>query len=395
MKIKIKTQNFVDAINWSTKNFDLKNDKAYVSMTVKENGTGMLSHENTSSYFNAPFDVSEIDLDNKEEINLALEGAFLTRLSSALTGDTGEVTLEKDFSDMDAPLKVKSTSGKFTIPTLNAKVKKTPEVKNIGEVLNTDFFDSLQRLSKLCDTKNAGLLPILETIDITLNKDDEDSDANITMMATDRYSLGEISVKFSPDSNNNEFLDESPRFLLPYEVAVLINPSKDGAETIRLVNEPKSKKFGYSFDDGKLALFALKDASPLEYSSYKELGKKQSEKKITLKVADLKKAINVVSSLAWTEGNIHLEFSEESGLVVSDTNGTNRLSVETEELVTTENEKVNFVRTVINEAFSPISTEKMNLRWTDANKPFLLEAVLDDGTVADNVFVIAIPSQTR
>ena len=51
-----------------------------------------------------------------------------------------------------------------------------------------------------------------------------------------------------------------------------------------------------------------------------------------------------------------------------------------------------FDRSVINKSFAPVSTGKLNLRWVDAKSAFILEPVLDDGSAADNVFILVTPS---
>lgn len=89
--------------------------------------------------------------------------------------------------------------------------------------------------------------------------------------------------------------------------------------------------------------------------------------------------------------DIYFEINEE-GLLVCDASRSNTLRVEATEVELEEDFTVKFVYSIISEAFSPISTNRMNMKWATAKSPFLLEAVLDDGTVNDNVFVFAMTS---
>jgi hypothetical protein len=212
------------------------------------------------------------------------------------------------------------------------------------------------------------------------------------MMATDRYALGEIIVDFTPDAAAGDILEDLSNPLLPHENAQLVSPSKGLSTSITLVYEEEGKKFGYSFADGRVALFSLSNTSPLAYSDLKKAASSKTKSSMTVSTNDLKKAIGIVSSHAWEEDSVWLDISKDGGLVVSDSNQTNTLAVDSENAVTESALRVKFIRPVINEAFSPVSTGKMNLKWADASNAFILEPVLDDGSAVENVFILASPS---
>lgn len=390
MKLTVDAKNFVEAISWVTKNYDSKDDKAYVALVVSEDGESYLSHANQTSYIKSRLPLVSVDFtgDNENEAALALEGKFLQRLASALGAATGTVELSKVLSKTNTSLDVKSSHGKFTIPVVDSKIASAPEMTNLGEVDDNEYFDSIQRLAKLCDAVNAGYLPVLGTVDLKLDAED----GKLSMMATDRYALGEIVIDFTPDVAAGEILDDLSNLLLPHENAQLVSPTKGLSTSITLVYEEEGKKFGYLFADGRVALFSLSNTSPLAYSDLKKAASSKTKSSMTVSTNDLKKAIGIVSSLAWEEDSVWLDISEDGELVVSDSNQTNTLAVDSENVVTDSALRVKFIRPVINEAFSPVSTGKMNLKWADAGNAFILEPVLDDGTAVENVFVLASPS---
>jgi DNA polymerase III sliding clamp (beta) subunit (PCNA family) len=390
MKLTVDAKNFVESISWVTKNYDSKDDKAYVALTVSEDGEGYLSHANQTSYIRGRLPIASVDFssDSESSAALALEGKFLTRLASALGAATGNVVLSKNLDKKSAALDVKSSHGSFTIPLVDAEIAAAPDMTNLGEVDDNEYFDSIQRLAKICDAVNAGFLPVIGTVDLRLDAEE----GKLVMMATDRYALGEIVVDFTPDASAANILEDLSNLLLPHENAQLVSPSKGLSTSITLVYEEEGKKFGYAFADGRVALFSLSNTNPLAYSDLKKAASSKTKNSVTVSTTDLKKAIGIVSSLAWEEDSVWLDITENGGLVVSDLHKTNTIAVDSDGLTVDKDIRVKFIRPVINEAFSPVSTGKMNLKWADSANAFILEPVLDDGSVVENVFVLASPS---
>jgi hypothetical protein len=389
MKLTVDAKSFVEAAGWSTKSFDTKDDKAFVALHLTEGGAGFLSHTNNTSYMKSPLTVLSTEFEEGEDpaVKLALDGRYVQRLAGALGGENGPVVFSRKAGDTRAALHVASASGKFTIPLADADVPSEPKLYTLGEVTDVEYFDALQRLAKLCDPVNAGFLPAIGAVDLYLDRDEK----TLTLMATDRYALGEVVIDFAPAESGAAFFDEAKHVLLPYETAILIAPSKGSSSQVEFVHEKRGQKFGYSFTDGRIALFSLSNTTPIAYKALMENAAKDLENSITLQVADLKKALGIVSSLAWDEPGIYFEIASD-GLAITDSSKSNRFAVATSEVDVQSDQRVKFVRAVINEAFNPVSTATVRLRWNDEARPFILEPLLDDGTVQDNVFVLAIPS---
>lgn len=391
MKLTLDAKSFVEAITWSTKKLDPKDNAVYVAFVVKKDGSGYLFHMNPTSFMKSPFQVLDSDFEKGEmekgSVSLALEGRFLQRLASALSGVDGPIEVSREALSDTANLDVKTANGRFTVPLLAQKVSSEPTIHELGEVDDREYFDALQRLSKLCDAANAGFLPVLGAVDIKL----EVTDKKIVIMATDRYALGEITIPFEAEAAAEDYVTEHGNVLLPFEDATLIAPSKGLTSSTTLVHEPKGKKFGYVFGDERVALFSLKDAEPIPYKKLKDKASSTVKNSFQVDANDFRKAIQTISNLAWDENGIWFDISED-GLVVGDSYRKNKMTVEVEDMETDASYSVKFVRSVINEAFAPISTQRMNFRWLSEKSTFVLEPVLDDGTVADNVFVFVMPS---
>ena len=139
-------------------------------------------------------------------------------------------------------------------------------------------------------------------------------------------------------------------------------------------------------------MFSLKDAEPLAYLRLKETASADITNHFTVETNEFKKALQTVSNLSWEENEIYLDITEDDGLVIRDSNKTNKISVPIEDLTIDKSYTAKFVRSIINEAFHPVSTSKVTLKWKETGMTYVLESLLDDGTVLDNVFVFFISS---
>ena len=397
MKFVANVKNLVTAILWATKNYDTKNSRSHVVLSVNEQGSGYFAHENSNSYMKAEFNVSTIDLstDGVTQVDLALEGTYLKSLANALVKSDGDVTVTKT---SDTALIMKTNLGKFTVPLLDFRVSKVPELVELGEVDDTEFFDSLGRIAKLCDAKNSGATSFLGSVDLGLDA----ANNKITLFATDRYALAQISLDFSPvNSDDDDTLVESfttEHILLPSASASVVPPTKGLNTSITLVGEKTHRealRFGYSFPDGRLALFALTNTTAFTHADkMRKAVESGVEYDITVNTTALKNAIKVISDLSPAEYAVYLTVDKD-GLSVSDANGSNTLTVELEGLNYESDEPytAKFSRTVINSAFHPVATSDVRLKWGTDSTAFIFEPVTENGDNVSNVFIMVALSQ--
>lgn len=388
MKLVLDTKSFVEAVNWVAKTLDNKDDKSYIALVVNADGIGYLSHTNGLSYIKSEIKVDSIELEKGEdEVKLALNAPFVKRFASTLRDRSAPLTFTKDLSDPRTSLTVTRPQENYTIPLLEARVGTEPKYEIIGSVSDGEYFDALTKLAKLTDPVNAGVIPVIGTVDLKLDA----AEKTITIMATDRYALGEIILPYSPEAGA-EFYNDAKNLLLAEDRASLIAPSKGKVDSVELIYEAKSQKFGYNFPDGRIVLFALSTADPLSYGAIKT---KSADTKgsALLSVTELRNAISSISSLAYDEMSIILNFTKK-GIVISDTKETNTVRVNVEEIEGLEETlQVQFTRSILNEALGPVATNRVRFKWKDAKSAFIFEPVFDDDTAAENVFLLAIPEQ--
>lgn len=388
MKLVLDTKSFVDAVSWVGKALDSKDDKAYIALVVDADGKGFISHTSGTSFIKSEIKVNSIELENDEEgVNLALAAQFVKRFAATLRDPSTPLTFSKDLNDERTSLTVTRPQENYTIPLVAARIGSQPKYEVLGTIADGEYFDAVTKLAKLTDPVNAGMYPSIGAVDIKLNHEDK----NVTIMATDRYALGEIILPFTPNESA-EFYKENKNILIVESSASLITPSKGQVDEVELIYDEKGNKFGYNFSDGRLVLLSPSTADPIPYTAIK----KKSENTVgsaLLSIGEFRNALSSVSNLAYDETSIIITIGTK-GITVSDTKGTNSLRVNTEEVEGLDKPlTVRFTRSILNEALSPISTNRVKFLWKDARDPFIFVPVYDDDSTADNVFLLGIPEQ--
>lgn len=394
MKLSIDSKNFIEGVAWATKGYDAKDSDSYIALVVNDKGKSHLHSMTQTAFFKSPLQVLGSDISSDEysdgEIKIALDGAFLKTLAGTIRGET--VLLEMNVKKSGDSLSVTTEDGSFTVPTFNHQIAPEPTIIQIGEVDDREFFDSLQRLSKICESEKSSNAT---TASVDLNL--EETDKKLILMATDKYALGEVTMEVDlREKNMKEFIASygGNRILIPGKVAKSISSPKGLLSSVTLIYEKKGKKFGYLFGDGKTALFSLTNGDILAYKQYKDTASASVKNYITIDNSNFHKAIDTVSKLAWSEKDIFFTISE-GYLKVSDSTGKNKVKVLLEDSVLEEDSySIKFHREILSEGLSPISTEKLRIKWGEVDRSFILEALLADGTLVSNVFVFIVPSTT-
>lgn len=381
MKIVIDSVSFIDAIQWVMKTFDTRSENGFVGLKVSDSAGAELIYSNPTSFMKCPFKVLDSDFDGKTEASFSLQGAFIQRLASAL-----DPTSTSQISYEDDRLTLVNKSGKFTIPTAKGRIAKTPSYKQFGEVNSAQYFDAMQRLSKYCVTDS--VYAPLGAIDVDLFSDDE----NIVLTATDRFALGEVKVPFERSDDIDSLLGGIDHILIPSGASSISAPK--GFNTASLLFDKETSKIGYSFPDGRLALYSSLDATPIPFSDLKTKAKAELTNSVQVGVKEFHKAISSISSLAWEETGILLTATEDD-LVVSDSHESNKLEVE---ILSTDVEGENvikFDRSILTKIFHLLSTPKMNIRWGSTSGAFVFEPVSEDEVVVEGIFILAVPDSRR
>lgn len=385
-KFKIDSKDFIDVVGWVTKYYDPRAQNAPLVFALDTEGDSSFYYEDRVSFMKSPVPLTDVDLGDKEELNVAVDANYLKRLASAVRSAG---LLEFTWDEEDSGINITSEHGSFTLPLLNVTIPETMKIEPLGEVDDNEYFNSLQRLAKICDAKEGGYFPALVTVDLQFDCEDK----KLVMMATDRYTLGEITVDFEPDEDNAvKYFEDHPHIFLPQKIASLIAPTKDNLTSVSIVSGDRGDKYGYAFADGKVAVFSTQEVSPIPYERLKTSALSEAVNHFIVEADEVRKALSVVSSLAWEESTIIFNIDKEGELEVSDNTNSNVLGVLLDGFEIDDDYKVKFNRSVINQAFFPLSTKNVKISWKDDKKAFVFTPLLDDGSEMENVFVLCVPS---
>lgn len=387
MKLTITPESFTQAAAWVTKALDTKDTNNFVTLYSDGAENSYLSYGAGSSFMKAPLIGAKIELEAGEtEVALTLSGLEVKRLSGVLKGNKTELELSKKLSDAKAPLSIKRGTDRFQVQLSEAKPGTQPSFERLGSVANGEFFDTLNKLAKLTDTANAGAIPSIAAVDIKLNPEAE----TVTVMATDRYALGEIVLPYTPNSSA-KFYKDNVNMLIPEHHARMVAPARGSVEEVELIHDSASGRLGYEFADGRIALFSLSTADPISYGALLE-NSESLDCSALLDLNALKTALGTIKSLSADESSIHLKVSKDN-LEVSDMRKKNSVNVGVSEFTVAGDKKtheLSFHRKILDEILTPISTARFNLKWgSDESRWVTLEPVFDDDSVADNVFLLA------
>lgn len=401
MELDFNVKSFVDAVSWVTKSYDSKESRSYVKLYVNEEGLAFLSHSNANSYMKRDVALNSVSFegDDVTEASFAIDGAFLKSFANAIA-KSESLLISKDLSSVKTSLNVKTTIGKFTISLLDSKMTSEPTIVEIGEVDDNEFFDTLTRVSRVCDSEGDTMGSFLSSVDVGFDSEEN----NITVFATNRRIFTKALLSFTANTELDESAKEivESHILLPSVSASIIPATKGLNSSVTLVCEDSDNdaiRFGYSFPDSRVALFTLSGATPLKSVAVFDKQIENVDNSMIVDTGEFRSAIRTISSLVPNEDKIYFSFTK-NGLYVTDSSKSNSIHV-THDVSEYEGEfRLLANRDEINIAFNPISTGSMKLVWSGADDEGRSTAkilgfipVTEDGVASKNAYTLAALSE--
>lgn len=385
MKIRVHASDFASAASWATKSYDSKDSKSYVALEV-EDGRVSLRHLNQSSFLSSPMPVESVEYD--EDFTVALDGQSLQKIGAAVAKADEEIRLERQDGKKTAPVVVRTSNSMFTIPTINVDVATAPSLTKVAEVNDAQYFTTVSRLSKLCSPTSAAAGAGTDAVSIRFGDD------NLTLMATDSYALGEVVLDYDAEDGYADTLGATA-LLLPQSSANAIAASKDAEGTVELVFDKTNKKFGYRYTDGRVAVFGLDQATPIEYADMKRNILDSVEHELRLSTADFRKAVTTVASLSMDETDVVITVDGAKKVAfVSDSKGRNKIALTADKKAITIDDKVemSFMTHTIASSLHPILSQTFSFNFSDADTPCVLHPILESGDLDEETFAMAMPN---
>lgn len=397
MKFKIEPKSLADTVAWAVQNYDAKDSQSYVALTVeKDSGKASLTHVNRASHMKAPLAITELVFEENEvedSYSIPLDGPYLKNLAAVVKRmGIDELTFSKNLTKKNDPLKLKGDKQNFTVPVLMVETQKTPKLTVLGETADLDFLSAIQRLAKLCTLASADAGAATGAVAVHFGE------KKLTLMGTDSYSLGEIIVDYTPNQENlEEFAEKTVNesiVLVPRTAALTVKPSKVPTDMIELVYDYKSKKFGYRFDDGRIALFSLDQSTPTIYEALKNSVVEASTSYLDLELQELTRAIEAIASLSPEEVDVNIHIfggKKKKKFSVSDTRKSNVIELEVSSMNFEGELNVSLFRDVIGKSLIPLYSGAIRMFFADENAQMIvLRKLREDGKIDKNIFSLAV-----
>jgi len=398
MKLTTDPQDLADAVAWSIQNYDAKDSQSYVALTVERDiGKASLTHVNQVSHMKSPLSIRDLEFDEDEtedSYSIPLDGPSLKSLAGVVKRlNIDELVISKKLTKKNDPLKVKGSRQSFTVPVLMVETKRTPALSVLGETNDLEFFGAIQRLAKLCTLASADAGAATGSVAVKLG------DKRLTLMGTDSYSLGEVVLDYEPrDEGLSEFIEKSANgaiVLVPRAAALTVKPSRIASDSVELVYDAKSKKFGYSFDDGRIALFSLDQSTPTIYESLKNSVIDASDASVDLPLQDLTRAIEAIASLNPEDVDVSVKIDgtkKRKKFTVSDSKKSNVIELDPSSMDFDGEIELSFFRDVISKSLIPVTATSIRLFFaSEGPQMVVLRKLKDDEPKIDkSVFSLAI-----
>lgn len=398
MKLTIDPSDLADAVAWSIQNYDAKDTQSYVALTVeRENGSASLTHVNQVSHMRAPLTISGLEFDEGEDedsYSIPLDGPYLKNLAGVVKRmGINELSLSKKLGKKNDPLKVKGSRQSFTVPVLMVETKATPGLTVLGETNNLELFNALQRLAKLCTLASADSGAATGAVAIKFGDD------KLTLMGTDSYSLGEVILDYEPRAKAlKEFSSKAANgsvVLVPRSAAMTVKASKNATDTVELVYDSKGKKFGYSFDDGRIALFSLDQSTPTIYEALKQSVVDASDASVDLDLQEFTRAIEAIASLNPEDVDVSVKIEgskKKKKFTVSDGRKSNVIDLEVDGMDFSGEVELSFFRDVISKSLVPVAGSSIRLFFASEGPQMVVLRKIreEDSKIDSSVFSLAI-----
>jgi len=398
MKLTIDPTDLADAVAWSIQNYDAKDTQSYVALTVdRDSGSASLTHVNQVSYMRAPLPIAGLEFDEGEDetsYSIPLDGPYLKNLAGVVKRmGISELTITKKLTKKNDPLKVKGSRQNFTVPVLIVETKGSPQLTVLGETNDGELFNSLQRLAKLCTLASADAGAATGAVAVKFGE------TKLTLMGTDSYSLGEIILDYDPRAKElKQFSEKAANgsiVLVPRSAAMTVKPSKTASDTVELVYDPKGKKFGYSFDDGRIALFSLDQSTPTIYEALKKNVVDTSDASVDLDLQEFTRAIEAIASLSPEDMDVNVKIEgtkKKKKFTVSDSKKSNVIDLEIDGMSFSGDVELSFFRDVISKSLVPVASSTVRMFFSSEGPQMVVLRKVreEDSKIDESVFSLAI-----
>jgi hypothetical protein len=388
MKITFDAKELISASEWVIK----VSPNGSVIMDISENGVVTFRAEGNPGMRSITLNAHIEDVGEGDKDSYSFSGPHLDKMISALMKKKADGQVVFEFSPHVSETKVSYNGLKFPVALLFSSgvlPVDNERFSPIGSADYDDLIDSLRSANKLTGSlfKNSTQFTATSMIDMTFSAED----STISIMGTDKTTLGVFFIPFIPD--DDYIVDKPSRFLIMPD----LNNLKTDSDVVTISESPESMKL--DFGGGKIATIRKQQADLLPWDKLMKKIKnpkaRQGEVSIRAVIRDIMTSSDIAISLIPASG----EAAMKKIIIMKAGHGNLSISAANEnspvDVISTEYEgdekKVLFNYDELKSALSALSSNEVYLKYADDDSPVVIEPIQQDGSVDDSVFLLINP----
>lgn len=353
MKFNVKSNELLATLKIAIKGYDSTDETSFIHFGIEDTKL-IISSRCMSGFFSGEVELTNLEIGEDDPRNYFVDGNTLKKLSGVFLNSPIPITFK--INKNSRSFKLSYSGNNFTLPILSDTDEITPpEVSQLGVAPASEFMEVTNDLLKIVDNDKAAQENPSSCLHLTFSED------SIKTMGTDRFAIAEISKPFT---GNPEIFEDEDSFtvLIKHPQAQLMSKAVTAGEMFTLLYS--DEYFGYKDGDGNTVLVGRTDNNPLNIEPIKNLA--GDEEFVTIETLSLREALSIVSKLA--TNNLHpitlILNKEDADLSLKSMTGDS-LAIACEEWNIENDREIPFIRSVLQEALIPVSTDLVQLAWTD------------------------------
>ena len=249
--------------------------------------------------------------------------------------------------------------------------------KTLGTVSQGEFFTALKIISTFVEASSLAM-PVFQGIHI------RESKGKLTVMASDNTIFGEMTIPMDGE-------DWTKPYLITKDLASAGSTSE--TDFVDIVLQEDTQRFGVRFNDGRLCLFAMIQADPIDFHASLQQALKEEKHSLTVGVKQFGQAVSDIQLIDPYHGatvKLKLPKSGTTHMVISGMKSGSQIKAPVQDSTADKAVDITFNGGELLKCLSGVLSENIRMEFTDGVHSVFVKRLLSDGEPdEDSLFVIA------
>lgn len=282
MKFKVSAEELATVAKVCVKGLNAKDPHSQTLLKLTEEKDKLYIYCTTQkTFFKGYVPVYDVTDDEGQATEWSVDGNQLKTILSIIPS-TVSVPVEFNMSTSARNFVIKVSGNTIKLPVFDTISPNNEEKQEKITVISAnDFISKLSGISRLVSSDVSDEGQPTSCVHISFTKD------KIKLMGTDGYTIGEIQIPYTLESDEQTIL-------VPVDQVSLLSRTFGGGEDISLIFT--DTKFGYTDEKGIVSLVSKSSLQPIPYEPVK--ARVSDDRTITIDSEDLKRSISALGKLA-------------------------------------------------------------------------------------------------